>query len=205
MNRILIATTNPGKIKEFKTLLKNLPAELLNPKDLGIDILVEEDGADYVENARKKAGAYCQASGLMTIADDSGLEVDVLHGAPGLHSARFSPLPGATDEDRRSYLLEKLKPYPQPWNARFFCSLALAFADETQYTFQGICYGKIINQERGQNGFGYDPIFELSGCGQTMAELSDADKNEVSHRGRAVKAALPTIKRILKESAGQIS
>ena len=196
-NTLLIASTNPGKLREFQTILQDLGVDLVLPADIGVSLEVVEDGENYYKNALKKALAYSQTSGLITLADDSGLEVDALGGAPGLHSARFSPKPGATDADRRAYLLEKLSGIPQPWPAHFHCTLVIALPNGEHYCFEGNCPGEIVNEERGQNGFGYDPIFQLADRSETMAELEEYEKNLISHRGRAVVAAIPTLKKIL--------
>ena len=197
MQTLLIASSNPGKLNEFQGILQGLGVNLVLPADIGVKIKVEEDGTTYYENALKKAQAYCAASGLITIADDSGLEVDALAGAPGLHSARYSPKPGATDADRRQYLLQQLVNHPKPWSAHFHCTLIIALPDGSHHTFEGNCYGEIISQERGEQGFGYDPIFLLPDRNLTMAELPEEEKNRISHRGRATLAALPTLKKIL--------
>ncbi len=198
MQTLLIASSNPGKLREFQSILQGLEAQLVLPADIGVSLQVEEDGADYYENALKKALAYCQASGLITMADDSGLEVEALNGAPGLHSARFSPKPGATDADRRAFLLEKLAQQQRPWPAHFHCTLVLALPNGEHFTFEGNCHGQIVSEERGQNGFGYDPVFQMTDRTQTMAELPEEEKNRLSHRGRAVRAAILTLKEILK-------
>jgi XTP/dITP diphosphohydrolase len=134
---------------------------------------------------------------MLTLADDSGLEVDVLGGLPGVRSARFSPLPNASDTDRRRYLLEKLSGAPRPWTAHFHCTVALALPDGRLRFTHGQCYGEIIPQERGQNGFGYDPLFLFPELGLTMAELPLDQKNRISHRALAVQAAKPVIKELL--------
>jgi XTP/dITP diphosphohydrolase len=197
MQTLLIASSNSGKLREFQSILQGLGVNLVLPADIGVEIQVEEDGTTYYENALKKARAYCAVSGLITIADDSGLEVDALEGAPGLHSARYSPKPGATDADRRQYLLQQLANHPKPWLAHFHCTLIVALPDGTHHTFEGNCYGEIISQERGEQGFGYDPIFLLPDRNLTMAELPEEEKNRISHRGRATLLALPTLKKIL--------
>jgi len=189
MMRLLIATHNTGKLKEFRALLQAWPVELLSPQDLGLNLAVQEVGSTYRENAALKAQAYAHASGLITLADDSGLEVDVLDGAPGLFSARYAPHPGATDADRRAFLLENLRRYPRPWLARFRCVVALARSGESPRFFEGVCPGEIIPEERGEHGFGYDPVFLVEGTGKTMAELPLEEKNRLSHRARAVMAA----------------
>ncbi len=196
MLEILVATANRGKLHEIQSLLADLPLRLLIPADLGLSLEVAETGDTYAANAALKASAFARLAGLLTLADDSGLEVDALGGLPGVRSARFSPLPGANDADRRSYLLAQLDGKPRPWTAHFHCTVALAEADgETTY-FEGDCPGEIIPGERGTNGFGYDPIFLLPELGRTMAELSMDEKNQLSHRARAIKAAIPTLRRL---------
>jgi len=198
MKKLLLASSNPGKLNEIHALLDDLGIALVTPDDLMISLEVEEDGATYAENASRKALAFARLSGLLTLADDSGLEVDALNGMPGLHSARFSPLPRATDKDRRSYLLDKLKGYSQPWSASFLCTIALATpAGEVQFA-EGVCQGEIIPTERGQAGFGYDPIFLIPELGKTMAELTLEEKNRLSHRSRAVQAMRPLLAAWLK-------
>ena len=198
MLQLLIATNNLGKQKEIRSLLVDLDVELVTPADLGLNLEVTEDGSNYKENSAKKALAFAQSTGLLTLADDSGLEVTVLGGAPGLYSARFAPQPNATDADRRAYLLEKLLPHPQPWKAQFVCVVSIAELDGSLHFTQGICPGEIIADERGSHGFGYDPIFLLPTVRVTMAELSMEEKNRLSHRALAVKAALPILKNLLK-------
>jgi XTP/dITP diphosphohydrolase len=193
MQRLLVATGNPGKLVEIQFLMDNFEIALITPDQMGISKVVEETGETYEENASIKANAFAQLSGLVTLADDSGLEVDVLNGLPGIRSARFSPLPHATDADRRSYLLDRLQAHPRPWKAHFHCTVAIATPQGKTYYAQGNCPGEIIPEEHGKNGFGYDPIFLLSEIGLTMAELSMEEKNRLSHRARAVKAALPVL------------
>jgi len=198
MSRILVATNNPGKLIEIQDLLIDLDVELLTPAQLGLDLDVVEDGNTYAENAARKALAFLKASGVITLADDSGLEVDALNGAPGLHSARYSTKPGASDADRRAFLLENLQGKQQPWKARFRCVIALATPGGKLNFSEGICPGEVIAEERGHNGFGYDPIFFMPELGLTMAELSREQKNRLSHRARAVIAARPLIQELLR-------
>lgn len=193
MKELLIASSNPGKLSEIQAMLGDLACELRTPGVLGIQMEVAETGHSYAENAALKARAFCGASDMPALADDSGLEVDVLGGLPGLRSARFSPLPNASDADRRRYLLSLLKEKPQPWIARFRCTIALAFPNGEIQLAEGECAGAIIPEERGSNGFGYDPIFLLPELGCTMAELTDEQKNKLSHRARALQAARPLI------------
>ncbi|MEJ5239619.1 MAG: RdgB/HAM1 family non-canonical purine NTP pyrophosphatase [Anaerolineales bacterium] len=202
MNRspiqLLIATNNPGKRREFQALLADLPFQLIIPPEIGLDLHPSEEGQTYAENAQHKAVTFAHASGLLSLADDSGLEVDALNGAPGLHSARYHPRPGATDAERRALLLEHLRPYPRPWTARFRAVLALADPRGKIALAEGICEGEIIPEERGENGFGYDPIFLLREVGRTMAELSMEEKNRLSHRARAVQALRPILLRYIE-------
>jgi XTP/dITP diphosphohydrolase len=197
MQRLLIATGNPGKLVEIQALFDSTKFALVIPRMLGISLEVAETGNSYEENASLKAQAFSKASGLVTLADDSGLEVDALDGQPGIHSARFSPLLHATDADRRAYLLGLLQGQPQPWYAHFHCTVAIATPDGRMYYAQGNCPGEIIQSERGMNGFGYDPIFLIPEIGLTMAELSMDEKNKLSHRARAIKAAQPVIHALL--------
>ncbi len=196
MNQLLIATNNKGKVIELQDLLKETGLELVTPADIGLKLDVEEDGETYIENAKKKAIAFAQSSGLISLADDSGLEVDALDGAPGLHSARYHPKPGANDADRRAYMLENLQSKPRPWTARFHATIAIAIPGGDVQIVDGNCYGEIIPEERGTGGFGYDPIFLFPELGKTMAELEMEEKNRLSHRSKAVMNAIPLLKQI---------
>lgn len=197
METLLLATTNRGKVLEMKALLQGLPADLVTPLELGLNLEVEEDGETYAENAERKALAFARESRLLTLADDSGLEVDVLGGLPGIRSARFAPQPEATDSDRRAYLIERLQGLPRPWLAHFHCTVALAQPAGPVRFAAGECQGEIIPNERGINGFGYDPIFLIPELGLTMAELSMEQKNTLSHRARAVIASRPILAELL--------
>ena len=182
MAPLLIASTNPGKLGELNTLLAGQGVELTDLRQVDLDLAVVEDGPDYDSIARKKATLYAAASGLWTIADDTGLEVDALGGAPGVLTARLSE----DDASRRARLLQLLAAHPRPWTARFRCSVALAGYRGQAAVARGVCEGEIIPQERGDHGFGYDPIFLVAGTTHTMAELPEAEKNRISHRARAV-------------------
>jgi XTP/dITP diphosphohydrolase len=197
MSRLLLASNNPGKLKEIQALLQDFKLELVTPAQLGLDLEVEEKGESYSENAALKGLAYARATGLLTLADDSGLEVDILGGLPGVHSHRFAPQAGATDADRRAYLLKRLQVQPSPWLARFRCVIALATPEGEVHFAEGVCPGEIIPEERGSNGFGYDPLFLIPELGRTMAELNLAEKNHLSHRARAVYAARPILEELL--------
>lgn len=194
MHKLLLATNNKGKIEELQDLLKGTGIELVTPSQIRLALEVREDGATYAENAAKKALAFARASGLISLADDSGLEVDALDGAPGLYSARYSPHPGASDRDRRALLLQNLRDKPRPWTAHFHATIAIARPSGEVEFAEGDCFGEIIPEERGEGGFGYDPIFFIPELGKTMAELEMDEKNRLSHRARAVMNALPLLK-----------
>ena len=185
---LLIATNNQGKLIEFQELLRDTNFTLVTPTQIGLDLDVAEDGHTYAENATKKAIAFAKASGLISLADDSGLEVDALDGAPGLYSARYGSTNGVkySDAERRKYLLSQLQDKPRPWNAHFHATIAIATPNNQLQITDGFCAGEIIPEERGTGGFGYDPIFLLTELGKTMAELSLDEKNRLSHRARAV-------------------
>ena len=196
MHKLLLATNNKGKVAEIKALLGKTGLTLLTPAELGLALDVPEDGLTYAENATKKAAAFSQASGLIALGDDSGLEVDALGGQPGLHSHRFSPIPDATDADRRKYLLEKLAGAPRPWTAHFRATVAVVLPAGTARLTSGTCDGEIIPEERGSNGFGYDAIFFIPGIGLSMAELEMDEKNRLSHRALAIQNAIPILTEI---------
>jgi XTP/dITP diphosphohydrolase len=197
IRRLLLATNNPGKVEEMTSLLARANLTLLTPDELGLTLQVTEDGQSYLENATLKAVAFAQASGLVSLADDSGLEVDTLHGQPGLHSHRFAPWQAASDADRRMYLLEKLHRKPRPWLAHFHATVVLASPDGRSGSASGECHGEIIPEERGTNGFGYDPIFFIPAFNRTMAELTLQEKNGISHRACAIHNAESLISRML--------
>jgi XTP/dITP diphosphohydrolase len=198
MQKLLLASNNSGKLIEIKNLLRDLPIDLVTPSDLNILLQINEDGSTYKENAEKKSVQYARKSGLVSLADDTGLEVDVLGGKPGIHSARITKEKEATDADRRNQLLDLLKIYPQPWNAKFRCVVAIATPSDKIYFFEGLCQGEIIPDEQGEHGFGYDPIFFLPELNKTMAQLSLTEKNEISHRAKAIRAAKSTVLDLVK-------
>jgi XTP/dITP diphosphohydrolase len=200
--KLLVATTNAGKQREYRELLREVTAEIVFPDDLGITLEVEEDGATFRENAAKKAVALARASGLLSLADDSGLEVEALGGEPGVRSSRYAG-PGADDPHRRAFLLGKLRGMPAPRTARFVCVIAIAVPGGGTSFAEGECRGEITASERGSNGFGYDPIFQPEGRPVTMAELSPEEKNRISHRARAAQAAVPILLELLAPSAGR--
>jgi XTP/dITP diphosphohydrolase len=197
MKDVLLATRNPGKLREYESLLQGLPVRWRLLSDLGIDTEVEETGETFEENARLKALAYTRESGLPTLADDSGLVVDALGGAPGVRSARYAG-PSASDEDRYRMLLRNLEDVPdEERDARFVCVVAVALPDGMLKTAPGTVEGRITREPRGTGGFGYDPVFWVTEMGCTMAQLDTGDKNRVSHRGRALAALRPELVRLL--------
>lgn len=197
--QLLLATNNPGKAAELRALLKEIDAEILLPAEIGLNLEVVEDGQTYAENASRKALAFARAGNRITLGDDSGLEVDALGGRPGIYSNRFAPLPNATEADRRRYLLSLLQDKPRPWTARFRAALAIALPTGEVFLAMGVCEGEIIPEERGEHGFGYDPIFLLPTLGRTMAELTMEEKNRLSHRAQAARNAFPMLKELLCE------
>ena len=195
---LLLGTNNPGKVKEIKAIFSSFKGKILSPSNLSLDIDIPETGQSYAENARIKAMAYHKATGLPVLADDSGLEVNLLQGAPGIYSARFSPKANATDRDRRVYLLSKLEGLPQPWHAHFHCSAVLITSRGQIIKEDGQCHGVIIPEERGNHGFGYDPIFFIPEHGATMAELDPEKKNKISHRAKAMRALQPHVMKLMQ-------
>lgn len=198
--QLLVATGNAGKLKEYREILAGLPLDLVSPTDLGLDLDIEETGDTFAANAEIKARAYARASGIATLADDSGLEVDALGGLPGVHSARYAG-EGASDADRRRKLLRALESVPEGRRtARFRCVIALYWNRDVHFT-EGVVEGSIGREERGAGGFGYDSLFEVPDTGKTMAELSAADKNAISHRGRAARSAREVLDRLLQQTS----
>ena len=187
--RLLLGTNNQAKVREYRILLEGIPCEVVTPAEVGLNLDIDESGTTFEENASLKAVAYSSMSSLTTLADDSGLEVDALNGEPGVLSARYAG-EGASDKQRIEYLLAKMAGIPwEDRDARFRCVIAIASPDGEVTLCQGECPGVIALEPRGEGGFGYDPVFYLPQLGKTMAELSMAEKNEVSHRGKAAKEA----------------
>jgi XTP/dITP diphosphohydrolase len=194
--KLLIATRNRGKLREYEHLLDDVRLELVDLAEAGIAIQVEETGLTFEENAALKAGTYARASGLLTLADDSGLEVDALGGEPGVRSARYDGR-GGSDEDRYRLLLRRLEGVPeQERRARFRCVIAIATPRKKLCTAEGTCEGRIALEPKGGYGFGYDPVFFVLESGCTMAQLPPDVKNAISHRARAAQGA--------KEVLGQL-
>lgn len=192
--RILVATTNAGKQRELRRLLAYLPAEIVTPDIIGLELEVEEPHHTYAGNASAKAEAYCRASGLLTVADDSGIEVAALGWGPGVRSARW----GSGTGSQADRLVDRLVGVGDR-RARMVCALAVAVPqspDPAVEVFNGVVTGSIARERRGTGGFGFDPVFLLPD-GVTTAELPEGDKDRVSHRGRAVAAALPRLRELL--------
>jgi XTP/dITP diphosphohydrolase len=198
MTKILLSTGNQGKVTEYRELLKDVPCELVTPRELGINTVVEETGDTLEENARLKAVSLCRESNLITLADDSGLFVDALHGAPGTHSARYAG-EFASDRDRIALLLSQLTAVlREKRTARFRCVIAVAVPPDGQVEYaRGECEGFIAFEPKGNEGFGYDPVFHFVEFGRTMAELPMDVKNRVSHRGKAAFQAKRILLRLL--------
>lgn len=199
--QLLIATHNQGKVREYRELLKDLPLTLTSLDEVGIREDVTESADTFAGNAVLKAQYFANLSGLWTWADDSGLEVDALQGAPGVYSARYAR-PGATDQEHYEKLLTDLQPHPRPWTARFQCVIALYLpqANGSIETCTGTLEGLISDVPRGSHGFGYDPIFFIPDFGRTLAELTPFVKNQISHRAIAATKAQALLKHRIARS-----
>ncbi|MBW2526558.1 MAG: XTP/dITP diphosphatase [Deltaproteobacteria bacterium] len=197
---IVVATTNPGKLTELRALLEDLPVEVLTVADvLGHVPPVVEDGETFEANAQKKAREIANATQMVTLADDSGLEVDALGGRPGVRSARFAG-EGATDAENNAALLDMMQEVEDGQrSARFRCTIALCdpWAPDRSTVVAGRCEGSIARNPSGAGGFGYDPLFIVSGLDRTMAELSPEEKNRISHRARALEAIRPMLEALV--------
>ena len=186
MERYVIATNNAHKLREIRAILENDSRAFLSMEEAHIHTDPEETGATFEENALIKARAACAASGLPAMADDSGICVDALGGAPGIHSARYCP---GTDRERTEFLLKNMEAVPDGQRqGRFVSAIACVYPDGTEFTVRGECEGVILREIRGEGGFGYDPVFFSPGDGCTFAEMPQARKNEISHRARALAA-----------------
>ena len=188
MDKIVFATTNAGKIKEIKEILSDFDVEVASMKEMNITADIEENGATFEENSLIKARAVSKFTGLPALADDSGLEVDYLNGEPGIYSARY--LGRDTDYDyKNNYIIDKLKEAKgEERSARFVCVISLVLPDGREFVKKGVMEGRIGYEIKGENGFGYDPIFFLPEYGKTSAEISAEEKNKISHRGKALSA-----------------
>ncbi len=192
---LVLATKNTGKVEELKALLADMDVRVLSLRDFPDMPEVEETGETFAENAEIKASTVARTTGKLTLADDSGLEVDALGGRPGVQSARFGG-PGASDRDKYLKLLELLEGVPdEARTARFRAAVCIATPEGETVIVEGACEGVIAHEPAGEGGFGYDPIFYIPECGQTMAEIPSDVKNRISHRARAMHLA----KRVLQQ------
>ena len=200
-DRLLLATTSAGKQRELRALLGDLPLSLVTPAELGLTLVPEETGSTFAENATIKARAYWQAAGLPTLAEDSGLEVDALGGAPGVYSARWEGLPDGAEKN--ALLLERLRTVPEEdRGCRYLCHIVVIDCVGEEHHAAGVLGGRVAWEARGTEGFGYDPVFWLPERGCTVAELPAAEKDRISHRARAVaslRAALSTSSKVRHE------
>lgn len=194
--RLLVASTNPGKIREIRLVLHGAPVDLVTPEELPPLEPPDEHGRTFADNALLKARYYAEATGLPTVAEDSGLAIDALGGRPGVESARY---PGATYPEKFARLYAELAPHPRPWTARYVCALAVVSPDgRVRFTTEATVEGAIAPSPRGTGGFGYDPVFYYPPYGRTMGEVDDAMKLEVAHRGKAFRA----LRRWLEQPGG---
>lgn len=200
--RLVLATRNPGKVREIAAIYDHLGIVWLSLADVPEIGEVAEEGATYAANAAAKARAVAAAAGLPALADDSGVEIDALGGAPGIHSARFLA-ERATDAERNARILHALDEVPAPRRtARYVAAVALALPDGSVRTFEGTCEGAILPTPRGSHGFGYDPIFLVPEFGKSMAQLPPATKNRISHRAQALTKAKPYLRQLFRASRG---
>lgn len=189
MRSLLLATTNRHKVEEFQAMFSDLPLRVLSLRDIGVDMDVEETGTTFQENSQLKALAYARATGMLALADDSGLEIDALGGAPSVYSARYIR-PDASYEERFKYIFEQLQGLPmEQRTARFRSVITLAEPSGYARSVEGAIEGVIVEPARGEYGFGYDPIFLVPELGKTTAELLPEQKNAISHRGQAARLA----------------
>ncbi len=185
--RVILASNNENKLREMQQILSPLGWEILRQKDVGLHLDPDENGETFEDNSRIKAEAVMQASGLPAIADDSGVSVDALNGAPGVHSARYGGAACNTDEDRNQFLLKNMEQVPDgSRGAKFVSVITMAYPDGRIVSARGELAGEILRQEQGNGGFGYDPLFYIPAEGCTMAELTPERKNEISHRAVAL-------------------
>lgn len=192
--RLLVATTNAGKVREIRALLDGAGWDVVSPDDIGLRLRVEETGDTYEANARLKAEAYARKSRLLTLADDSGIEVDALHGAPGVQSARYGG--DVSEREQVTLLLRALEGVPDARRtARFVAVVVLATPEGEARSFRGVIEGRIRQAPAGENGFGYDPVFVPEGETRTTAQMAPEEKNRISHRARAVLAARAALER----------
>ncbi|HEX3029912.1 MAG TPA: XTP/dITP diphosphatase [Clostridia bacterium] len=197
MKKLIVATRNKGKLKEIKEIMRDFPFEVISMEAVGLNDDIEENGSTFEENAMIKAREVSRLTGEMVMADDSGLEVDYLNGAPGIYSARFAG-PGASDKDKNMKLLGLLEGVPfEKRRARFVCAIAVFFPDGRSFVVRGTCEGIIGYEEKGENGFGYDPLFFVPEFNMTSAEMEPDEKHKISHRGKALRLMAEELKKYL--------
>ncbi len=200
MKTLVVATGNQGKLSEIKSIFKYMPLKIISMKEAGVHKDIEENGTTFEENALIKAKAVFDATGHAVLADDSGLEVDFLNGAPGIQTARYAG-EGASDMDRINKLLGELKNVPfEKRTARFVCAVAIILEDGSYFTTRGECNGYISFEPAGNKGFGYDPVFYVPEYDKTMAQLDEEVKNKISHRAKALDAAAARLAPLIKQS-----
>ena len=204
--KLVIGTNNEGKLREFRTLLDGCGFELVTPAELGVAFAPEETGSTFEENATIKAVEAARTSGLVALADDSGLEIDYLGGRPGIFSARYAggdlTSDSISESEQNSIVLDELRGVPDEHRgARFRCVIAIATADGSVECVDGVFEGRIAHEPRGEQGFGYDPIFFVPSHGMTSAQLPRDEKNRISHRGEAAAKALPLLRKMLRDDS----
>ncbi|NLC69254.1 MAG: XTP/dITP diphosphatase [Clostridiaceae bacterium] len=197
MRNLVIATKNRGKLREIKEILSDIPFSIISVEDInpGMDIVIEETGKTYEENALIKARKVCELTGEISMADDSGLEVFYLGGTPGVHTSRFGG-EKATDSEKNQKILKMLEGVPfEERKARFVCAIAVVYPGGEHFVVRGTCNGYINLKPEGSHGFGYDPIFYLPEYGMTTAQMNPEDKHKISHRGKALRLAAEELKK----------
>lgn len=198
MRKFIVATRNAGKLHEIKEILAEFNYEVLSLAEVGINNEIDENGTTFEENALIKAKAVWNITGETVMADDSGLEVSALNGAPGIYSSRFAG-PNATDEDRNKKLLSLLEGVPlEKRNARFVCAVAVVYPDGSNFVVKGTCEGYIALKPEGNNGFGYDPLFYVPEYGMTTAQMEPNEKHAISHRGKALQKMINRLKKDIR-------
>ena len=197
MRRLLLSTNNPGKVREFQEVLAGLPLDIVTPASLGLQMEVPETGFTFAENAAIKARAYHEATGLLSLSDDSGLEVDALDGAPGVYSARYAGLPDGAEKNR--YVLRRLAEVPwEDRGGRYVCEIAVVDESGRLHRCRGVMKGKIALEPKGEDGFGFDPIFYVPRFRRTVAQMPLELKNRISHRGRAGRKAREVLEKLIQ-------
>ena len=196
--KLILASNNANKLREFREMTSGMDIELISQKEAGCNFEVEETGTTFEENAYLKAAAVTKFTGLPAVADDSGIEVDALGGRPGVYSARYAADIVNSDAEKNDYLLNEIGDNPNR-NARYVCSMCCTFPNGDRITSRGECEGEVYGPQRGNGGFGYDPIFTPKGYEKRMAELTPDEKNAISHRGKAMRAFVSELEEYLKK------